>query len=229
MKLIWYIILIAITVFCSCSTEYTKKTNDTRIKKVLILGNSIVAHDVAPDIGWYHDWGMAASSRDSDFVHILISNIHKIDTSVIVKWGSLADFENNYETYDFNKLADYRKFEPDMLILKISENVRYEDGMEQKFTDSYDKLLRSLVPSDSIPQIIVEGFWPTPVNRMIKKYAEKNNYAFVLLADLYENDKTNAAIGLFEHEGVSSHPSDKGMRNIASRIWAVISSYFAEK
>lgn len=223
-----YILLIAVTALCSCSTQQKENTVEPKIRKVLILGNSIVAHDPAPNIGWHHDWGMAASARDSDFVHILSSNIHKIDTSVVVLWGNLSVYENNYDTYDFNKLADYRNFKPDMLILKISENVKYEEGMDQKFTDSYDKLLKYLAPSDSVTKIIVEGFWPTPVNDMIKRYAEKNRYTFVPLADLYENDKTNAAIGLFENEGVGRHPSDKGMRNIAARIWANISAYFSE-
>lgn len=220
-----YILLIALVTICSCNTSNIE-TGYTKIGKVLILGNSIVAHDPAPEIGWYHDWGMAASARDSDFVHILSSNIHELDTSVIILSGNLSVYENNYDTYDVGQLIDYRNFNPDMLILKISENVTYQEGMEQTFISSYDKLLKYLAPSDSTVKIIVEGFWPTPVNDMIKRYASNNNLTFVKLADLYENDKTNSAIGLFEHEGVGRHPSDKGMRNIADRIWSQISQFF---
>jgi hypothetical protein len=223
-----YIILAAMVAFCSCTTQQKKNMDGQKIKKILILGNSIVIHEPAPNIGWHHNWGMAASTRDSDFVHILSSNIHKIDTAVIIQWGNLSAYENNYGTHDLNELADYRNFKPDMLILKISENVKYEEGMNLEFTDSYDKLLKYLAPSDSTAKIIVEGFWPTPVNDMIKRYAEKNNYIFIPLSDLYENDKTNTAIGLFEHEGVGRHPSDKGMRNIADRIWVKISAFFSE-
>ena len=182
------------------------------------MGNSIVAHDPAPEIGWHYDWGMAASSRDSDFVHILSSNIHEMDTSVIVLSGNLSVYENNYDTYNLEQLIDYRNFNPDMLILKISENVTYQKGMEQTFISSYNKLLKYIAPSDSTVKIIVEGFWPTPINGMIEQYAKDNNLVFVKLADLYMDDKTNTAIGLFEHEGVGRHPSDKGMRNIANRI-----------
>lgn len=220
-----YILLIALVAICSCNTSNVESGN-TKIGKVLILGNSIVAHDPAPEIGWYHDWGMAASSRDSDFVHILSSNIHQIDTSVMVLSGNLSVYENNYDTYNIEQLIDYRNFKADMIIIKISENVTYQEGMEQTFINSYNKLLEYLAPSDSTVKIIVEGFWPTPVNDMIKRYADNNNLIFVKLADLYVNDKTNTAIGLFEHEGVGRHPSDKGMRNIADRIWSQISQFF---
>lgn len=219
------ILLIALTSIYSCNTNNIE-TNNTKIGKVLILGNSIVAHDPAPEIGWHYDWGMAASSRDSDFVHILSSNIHEMDTSVIVLSGNLSVYENNYDTYNLEQLIDYRNFNPDMLILKISENVTYQKGMEQTFISSYNKLLKYIAPSDSTVKIIVEGFWPTPINGMIEQYAKDNNLVFVKLADLYMDDKTNTAIGLFEHEGVGRHPSDKGMRNIANRIWSQISQFF---
>lgn len=52
-----------------------------------------------------------------------------------------------------------------------------------------------------------------------------HGYPFVALSDLFANDKTNAAIGLFENEGVANHPSDKGMRNIAARILETLKTY----
>ena len=69
--------------------------NKSEIKTVLILGNSIVLHSPRAEIGWYGDWGMAASVRDSDFVHLLIRDIHKKDSTVMVKFMNIADFERN--------------------------------------------------------------------------------------------------------------------------------------
>ena len=31
---------------------------------VLFIGNSITRHEPKPEIGWEHDWGMAASKRE---------------------------------------------------------------------------------------------------------------------------------------------------------------------
>lgn len=211
--------------FCTaCQNQTKKESQENPYKNILILGNSIVAHDPAPEIGWNCDWGMAASARDKDFVHLLNDRFHAIDSNIHVVWQNISVYENNYETYDLTLLHNYRN--ADMIIIKISENVKYEPGMDVGFIESYNNLLHYLAPSDSVVKIIVEGFWPTPVNDMIRNYAKKNNYPFVPLADLFENDKSNAAIGLFEHEGVANHPSDKGMHNIASRIWEVVADYF---
>lgn len=196
------------------------------IKSVLILGNSIVIHPPAPGIGWNDDWGMAASARDSDFVHRLIHNFHEMDESINIRYASISMFESGFDTYDLDQLAEYKN--ADMLILKISENVDPKKAIEKNFDFHYDKLVKYLAPADSTITIIVDGFWPSPVNDIIKRYAIKNDYPFVTLPDLFQNDKTNAAIGLFEHEGVANHPSDKGMRNIASRIWNCIFKYFTE-
>lgn len=63
----------ACVLLCSCGKKAGSSKQE--IGSVTIFGNSIVAHDPAPDIGWTGDWGMAASCRDSDFVHILKKEI----------------------------------------------------------------------------------------------------------------------------------------------------------
>ena len=51
----------------------------------------------------------------------------------------------------------------------------------------------------------------------MKKYADEHGCEFVNLSDLGEKDEMKA-LGLFEHAGVSHHPGDLGMKNIAERI-----------
>lgn len=226
---------IIILLFCAASTivlhacnvsDMDKSPSNKKIRNVVILGNSIVAHPSAPEIGWNRDWGMAASARDSDFVHRLIHNFHEIDESINIRYASISMFESGFDTYDLDQLEEYKN--ADMLILKISENVDPQKAIEKNFDFHYDKLVKYLAPADSTIKIIVDGFWPSTVNDIIEDYAVKNDYPFVTLPDLFQNDKTNAAIGLFEHEGVANHPSDKGMKNIADRIWYKTEKYFAK-
>ena len=200
-------------------TDTTKK-----IKRVVILGNSIVAHPVKAEIGWNWDWGMAASARDSDFVHLLIAKVHQVDPSVEVQYGNIATFEQGYEQYDFTQLAKYRN--ADLIIIKISENVDAQTAEKRGFIGYYDKLLDYLNANKKSQVIISDGFWPSPVNDQIKAYAGSKNYPFVSLYDLYRDDPLNSAKGKFANEGVANHPSDQGMRNIATRIWTRMAVYF---
>ena len=54
--------------------------------------------------------------------------------------------------------------------------------------------------------------------------AKEKNYPLVSLGDLGELDEMKA-IGKFEHSGVAAHPGDKGMQNIADRIWYEMEKY----
>lgn len=199
-----------------------------KINKILILGNSIVVHDPKPDIGWIGNWGMAASCRDSDFVHILTRKIQTRNKNAIINFKNIAEFENNYTTYCLKKLKTNRGFSPDMIIIKISENVNDSTAIQNDFYGHYEKLLKYLDPKNKAVKIIVDGFWPRPnVNNLVRQMSIDRGYDFVSITSLF-NDSTNSAKGLFKNEGVAFHPSDKGMKNIALQIWNCISKYFPE-
>jgi hypothetical protein len=228
MHLIYRLLIIAI-VFSSfgCKGEGDEPREENNIKTVLILGNSIVKHGPNPDIGWYGNWGMAASAEDSDFVHLLIRDIHQIDPSVKVSYKGIADFERDFDTYTLSNLSSFRSH--DMLIMKISENVNDEKAFNDDFGLYYGKLVDYLDPYQKSIKIIVDGFWGKKyVNKMIEDYAKEKKYPFVSIHDL-SLDSSNKATGLFENAGVAAHPSDKGMRMIEQRIWEKIKSYFGEQ
>lgn len=227
MKLLY---LFPITVVClvtsSCSQRIREdRTSKPLVRKVTILGNSIVNHSPSASVGWTGSWGMAASVRDSDFVHILMKKIKGLNPVASIGFANIADFERNFETFDFSRLAHLRH--PDILIIKLSENV--DPTKTESFMKAYAKLIRYIGPSVKTNKIIVDGFWPNELNKGIKQYAEKENLPFVSIENLTALDAKNAAIGQFNNPHVAAHPSDQGMRNIAFRIWKVVSTSYLEK
>jgi hypothetical protein len=195
-----------------------------KIKTVLILGNSIAWHPPEADIGWTGDWGMAASSRDSDFVHILIHDLLQKDSSVSVEFKNISDFEKNFVSYPFSNLDSLRN--PDLLIMRIAENVDDKKAKRDNFIAYYDSLINYLDPNKKAVKILVDGFWENQrVNEDIKEYAINKNYPFITITDLSGNP-TNEAINLFSNPHVAVHPSDRGMRLIAERIWNYMKNYF---
>jgi hypothetical protein len=221
----FYLLFITVSVIIASflhSSAVCAQSN--RIKTVLILGNSIVLHSPKPEIGWYGEWGMAASVRDSDFVHLLIRDIHEKDSTVVVKFSNIAEFERNFDSFQFSDLDSL--INPDMLIMKISENVDDAKAIDDDFTSYFDKLVKHITPENRSVRVIVDGFWKKEcVNRFIAEYALKNKYLFITTTDL-SGDSTNTAAGKFLHKGVAAHPSDKGMRMIEKRIWDKIKCYF---
>jgi len=200
----------------ACQTEGRGEATTTSTR-VVVLGNSLVAHPPSEELGWKGDWGMAASARDSDFVHRLERRIHEVDPDLELQYGSIASFERAYWNYDLRELAKFRN--ADILILKIAENVDPDSLAERQFSQHYAKLIDYLTQGSRTDVILSEGFWPSPVNDTIHHYATQNGFNFVKLHDLYTSDPTNTAKGLFAHEGVANHPSDRGMKHIADRIW----------
>ena len=66
-------------------------------KRVLFFGNSITRHEPNPSLGWYGDWGMAASREENDYVHTLVSMLQAAGDNVDYCIAQLAEWERDYE------------------------------------------------------------------------------------------------------------------------------------
>lgn len=190
--------------------------------KIMFVGNSITRHGVLENIGWFWDHGMAASSKDKDYVHQLISKINPIHNDASFCICQVADWERGYKT-DKNILEQYQPandFDADIIVIRFIENCRKPETEEdiRIFDTELEKLLQFLNPSGKAKFVITTGFWHHPLDDSLRKVAKQKNYPLVELGDLGEDDKMKA-VGLFEHEGVAAHPGDLGMQTIAERIF----------
>lgn len=191
--------------------------------RVMFVGNSITLHGVAKEIGWDHEWGMAASDLEKDYVHILMRKIREKDRRAAFCICQVAAWESNYkngkEKYPLYEKA--RAFDADIIIMRFVENCPGKDFDGSVFKKEMSDLLNFLNPSGKAAIIMTTSFWRHPGDQAITDFAKEKRFPVVTLGDLGEDDNMMAK-GLFAHEGVAMHPGDLGMQTIAERIFAVL-------
>ncbi len=187
-----------------------------KVKKVVVLGNSIVQYGPDQSIGWNGNWGLAASRKENDFIHLLLQSLKAKKNDVAVRFKNIADFESGYLTFSLSTLDSLR--DADMLIIKIAENVKSSQPSYRQFISKYDQLIRYLNPSGKAVKLIIDGFWKNEkVNNDIRSYAVQQKIALVSITDISSDSK---------NRGTAGHPNDRGMRMIAERVWRYVSHYF---
>lgn len=190
-------------------------------RRVLFVGNSITKHAPKPEIGWIHNWGMAASALDKDYVHLLIRKIRSQDAGAEFCIAQLASWERQYWQGPAI-LEQYREaaaFDPDVIIMRVAENVPRDRLAEHPFAPCYEELLQFLDPTHRARVIITTSFWPAGgIDEAIREVARRHGYPLVELGEMGLQVEMKA-VGLFEHTGVAAHPGDVGMAAIAEAIW----------
>ncbi|MBE7011427.1 MAG: MFS transporter [Ruminococcaceae bacterium] len=204
----------------------TYEHSDNSGKRVLFVGNSITRHGIKPDIGWHGDWGMAASSKENDYVHKTISKILNLSPDSTFCICHAADWERYYsdgasQHQFFREASD---FKADIIIFRIVENCPTADFDEEVFYNKYSEFVDFLNKNKNAKIIITSSFWKHPGDNALEKYAKDNNHDFIYLGELGENPKMRAD-GLFDHEGVAMHPGDMGMDAISDLIFKKIKTY----
>ena len=192
--------------------------------KIMFVGNSITKHAPKPEIGWYGNWGMAASSKEKDYVHLVMTEIQKTKPNAEFCIVQASNWELNYKNCDYDKyFKDAVSFIPDIIICCISANIPKEEFETDAFKENVDKLFKYLSGENKNVKIFESSsFFGNPEKcKAIREYAEEYGVTYVEISDIVK-DETNLAIGNFEHEGVQIHPGDKGMKIIAERILRVI-------
>lgn len=200
------------------SISYGQQVEIKQDLNILILGNSVLHHIPAEEIGWKGDWGMAATDPENDFAHILQDKLNKSQHYKNVNYytQNIAFWENdfNFNLDIFETIKD-RKF--DVLVIRLGENV--------SDLKNYKTALKKLIDKYGNPnaQVLISGtVWnKLEVEMVHKDLATGNNITFVSFADL-RLDRKNFSRKLYSNSAVASHPSDKGMRVIAELLYDAI-------
>jgi len=214
-----FILITLVVLFGACKKAYRVQLPQTvnkplAFKNVLILGNSITYAPASLSLGWPGSWGMAATVADSDYVHILTARFKKANSDCVVTSSNISVFESSWSSYNIDaNLHTFRDMNPDLVILRIGENVAQTGLDTASFGAAYKALVTYFGTKPSI--LGVGSFWSRPVtDAVMAKYGD-----FFSLASL-GNDGTNYSFGLWTDPGIQQHPSNKGMRLIADSIWA---------
>ncbi len=184
---------------------------------VLFLGNSITLHEIAPDIGWHLNCGMAASCIEKDYVHLVLKYLESRVKNVNYCISNVGNWERNY--FDNKVILEYENAKqicPDITIIRLGENINLEKINEFPLKPYLEKFCKFFKGSKHT--IITDLFWHhDKVVKDITEICNENGFLYCSIGDL-GNDNDNKALGLFEHMGVALHPGDLGMQRIAERI-----------
>lgn len=210
----------------ACGQEL--KIGKLPVGKVLVLGNSITLHGPAPKIGWEGNWGMAATAKEKDFVHLLAAKIaRQAGAAPTLKVKNIAEFERNLRTYDIAAgLKDELAFQADVVVIAIGENVAAlnTDEAKETFRKAFTVLLGSIKKQGQPTIFVRSSFWANPAkDEILQSVCTEAGGVFVDNRQL-GSDESNYARSerKIEHAGVGAHPGDKGMQAIADALWAAI-------
>ena len=194
------------------------------IRRILFLGNSITLHGPKADIGWTGNWGMAASSEDKDYVHLVTSALARhIGSTPQILVKNIADFERNYADYDVDlQMKELFAFDADLVVLAIGENVPAlasddAQGAVQSRSDEHPALCPGETPSAGGGAKLFlggsrQGPDAPPGLPGSERHVCQRRAAGTRCGQRGRSERS------FAHAGVAGHPGDKGMKALADAI-----------
>lgn len=194
--------------------------------RVLFVGNSITLHGPRPEIGWTNNWGMAASARDKDYVHLLQRKIAAAQPEAQCCLLQVAgSFERAFFKPDWSCEKSYawaRAFKPDVIVLFFGANVPkdYDAGKlasARTFGAALEAFLDYVDPEKRAFVLLSQGFYVRPkLDAEKAAVAQKRGCAFVNLEDIRARADAH---------GRYNHPGDLGMQLIADRFWETLAPH----
>jgi len=191
------------------------------VKKMLVVGDSITKHAPAKSLGWSGNWGMAASSMEKDFAHLLYAKLCAAQSEkpeLIINalgGGTIAGKLAN--------LSSITKHAADLVIIQLGENDRKVTPKD--FEQPYEKLIEAVKKANPDAHIYCCGAWRCgPLkNTMIRNACLRQGAVFVDISAVYADPTASAGSEKrFTHAGVNWHPGDKGMQGYAEALWKAI-------
>jgi len=201
-----------------------------RAYRILFIGASIMLHGVGDwtlKMGWDHEAGMAASSAEKDYVHLLSGKIQGY-------WPErrIGVYYHNYggSGSAANRLAALSRVAPVKPHLVIVQLGGHEKSLAE-FQDGLHKLLAALQAMDSHPKVICTGIWDPSDHGKFAAYQGNSAAADQMIArecalfkipyvsvEKYALDPKCSGWGT--HPGVQWHPNDNGHRGYADELFS---------
>lgn len=201
------------------------------------LGNSVTCSEEAEGL-WWGNWGMAASSAEKDYVHLIskqLGNQFEMPVATMVlnlkKWEVAKERDavlKKYEGY-FNEHTD-------LVTIQTGENIT---EFKESLGSDYKNLLKFIKEKAPNAKILMLGelLWPSEDIESAKKAAcEANGVVFIDVTEFLNDyeEVYRSAIGetvrgadkkkhKITDEVVAAHPNDEGMACIARLVMEQIS------
>lgn len=207
--------------FSATEAQAGKEGQAVMVKKMLVLGNSISKHGPSKKLEWTGNWGMAASSEDTDYLHLLYAKLCAAQSSkpeLIVSGaggGTLAG-----QLADISTITTHAA---DLVIIQLGENDRTVtlDG----FQKPYEKLIAAVRSANPAARVYCCGCWgKNPMkSQLVRNACRSQGAVFVDISAVSGDPACSAGSeNRFANAGVNWHPGDKGMQGYADAIWNAI-------
>jgi hypothetical protein len=213
--------------------------------RILFVGDSITRHGVSDwtrrELGWDHVAGMAASSADKDYMHLLAARIQSTmpDRKVEIYYDSQVTREIEHGFKDGTFAAKHARlqtmrddFRPHLVVVQLGEHEQPERGTDNML-ESCDKLfafLKSLAPDcevicagvwapgdkDKGPDTYASG-WGAAVEDAMQTSCKEHGVPFASVRDFALDPSCR---GWGSSAGVKWHPNDKGMEGYTRVLFA---------
>ena len=102
-------------------------------KRILFIGNSITRHAPKPDIGWTLDCGMAASCKQKDYVHVVISSVLENDPDAGFCITQGAVWERDFDCDLAKNFSSAQDFAADIIVYRLGENIPNEGLTKERY------------------------------------------------------------------------------------------------
>ena len=192
--------------------------------ELLAIGNSITRHGPSSTLGWTGDWGMAASNQGADYVSQLANLLSTASNSGAwrVMRVNASDIETKAAGYSIQALAALHPQDYEVVVIELGDNAPRGTG------DSFAPVYSSVVKASKPPKGVlacVGTWWTSPaIDKIIEENCRNAGGVYVDISGL---SSTPQNVARNEREisnpGVGMHPSDRGMIEIAHRIFDQIS------
>lgn len=202
-------------------------TVDTLTHHVLCLGNSITSMGPNSEIGWKGHWGMAASKKEKDYVHLLEARLKSYNPQSTVSFKNIVVWELD-PLLDVDSLFAGMMEGKDMIIFRFGDNVDDEKAFGQGLQNLIDYCRQYT------SNIIITGcFWKRiHTESVLISAARTNHLKYVPLfwiGETYGDSTYCRGDEVFfdmdgnpykgNHPAFKLHPNDKGMEMIAETIF----------